>query len=125
MLLLRLPTSDAALSLTHGNNAYIDLTITFVNTRIVSYPLAITAIHCKLECLLDENNNVEWIYGTTLLIDDDDAASNPHRVLKIVLSSKRSVILDDEGNKSRRRLLIEKRVRRGYIGAKHRKNVLF
>ena len=39
--------------------------------------------------------------------------------------SKRSVILDEEGSKSRRRLLIEKRVRRGYIGAIHRKNVLF
>ena len=39
--------------------------------------------------------------------------------------SKRSVILDDEENKSRRRLLIERRVRRGYIGAKHRKNLPF
>ena len=48
-----------------------------------------------------------------------------HVRIHVFTSSKRSEILDDEGSKSRRRLLIEMRVRRGYIGAKHRRNVLF
>ena len=51
--------------------------------------------------------------------------SHPPPNVTSTLISKRSVILDDEGNKSRRRLLIEKRVRRGYIGAKHRKTYRF